>query len=148
MKGDQYLVIFVDDSASAREVVEDGFKDTGYLVKTAPGVVELENRILSSRENLKQVDMFIFDFDMPYLTGTQIASAMDKVYAELKDVPFLIFSGRPQEEVLKAIESAKQTSPSFAKNYRGFVPKKGDSIAEFLEAMGKVLKKNNQTVSS
>jgi CheY-like chemotaxis protein len=141
MKGDQYLVIFVDDSASAREVVEDGFRDTGYLLKTAAGVVELENRVLSSKENLKQVDMFIFDFDMPYLTGTQIASAMDKVYSELKNVPFLIFSGRPQEEVLKAIESAKKNSPTFAKNYRGYVPKKGDSVTELLATIGKILKK-------
>lgn len=142
MKGDQYLIIFVDDSPSVREVVEDAFKEAGYLLKTAPGVVELENRVLSSPETLKHVDMFIFDFDMPYLTGTQIASAMDKVYSELADVPFLIFSGRPQEEVLEAIESAKKNSPTFAKNYRGFVPKKGDSVAELMAVMGNILKKS------
>jgi len=141
MKGKQYLVIFVDDSPSAREVVEDGFKDSGYLLVTAAGVVELENQVLTSSETLKQVDLFIFDFDMPYLTGTQIASAMDRVYAELKDVPFLIFSGRPQDEVLKSIETSKKSSPSFARNYKGFVPKKENSLSDLLAVVGKILKK-------
>ena len=140
MKDKKYVIVFVDDSPSAREMVQDGFRDTEFILKTASGVVDLESRILSDPSTVKQVALFIFDFDMPYLTGTQIASAMDKVYQELKDIPFVIFSGRPEEEVQKAIEAARKHSPSFARNYRGFVAKKGESITELLAEIGKILK--------
>jgi len=140
MKDKKYLIVFVDDSPSAREMVKDGFRETEYLVKTCSGVVDLETQILSDPVTVKQVDMFIFDFEMPYLTGTQIASALDKVYMELKDIPFFIFSGRPKEEVLKSIADAQKHSAAFARNFRGFVSKKGESIEELFAEIGKVLK--------
>jgi CheY-like chemotaxis protein len=140
MKDQKNLIVFVDDSPSAREMVTDGFRDSGHALKTATGVIDLETRILSDPNTVKQVDLFIFDFDMPYLTGTQIASALDKVYKELKDIPFLIFSGRPQEDVLKAIEDAKKHSPTFARNFRGFVAKKGDSVSDLVAAVIKLLR--------
>jgi CheY-like chemotaxis protein len=140
MKDKKYLVVFVDDSPSAREMVKDGFRDSGHILKTATGVVDLETQILSDPVTVKQVDLFIFDFDMPYLTGTQIASALDKVYKELKDIPFFIFSGRPKEEVMKSIEDAKKHSATFGRNFRGFVGKKGESVEELLSEIGKILK--------
>ena len=140
MKDKKYLIVFVDDSPSAREIVQDGLRDTGYMLKTATGVVDLETQILSDPVTVKQVDLFIFDFDMPYLTGTQIASALDKVYQELKDIPFFIFSGRPKEEVAKSIAEAQKYSPAFTRNYKGFVAKKGESVEELLAEISKVLK--------
>jgi len=144
MKENNDVVIYVDDSPSAREVVKEGFEGSGYLLRTATGVLDLENRLLSDPDTVKKVRLFIFDFEMPYLTGTQIASAMDKVYKELQDVPFVIFSGRPKDDVHKAIEDAKKRSESFARNYRGFIEKKKDSVAELVARTGEILNESSR----
>jgi len=139
MREDKYLIIYVDDSVMAQEMVSDGLKGTDYLVETANDVRDLEKRLLSEVNTLWQVDLFIFDFDMPDLTGAQIASSLDRVYKELKAIPFIIFSGKPREEVLKAIEAAQQSSPTFARNYRGYLEKKGESVGELLEKIQELL---------
>ncbi len=134
------LVIYVDDSQSARQIVEEGFAGTGYALKTASGVLDLENRLLSDPDAVQKIRLFIFDFEMPYLTGTQIASALDKVYKELADIPFMIFSGRPKTEVSRAIEDAKNRSKSFSRNFRGYVEKKKDSVVELVSAVDQIFK--------
>jgi len=141
MRDNKSFVIFVDDSPSAREMVETGFEEAGYALETATGVVDLESRVLARPEAAKQVDLFIFDFEMPCLTGTQIAAAIDRVYKELKDTPFVIFSGRPRAEVEKAIAETRQWSKTFARNFRGYVEKQGESVEELLNQVGKVLNK-------
>jgi len=140
MRGGKPFIIFVDDSPSAREMVEEGLEEAGYELETATGVEDLESRLLSRPEAVKEIDLFIFDFEMPYLTGTQIAAAIDRVYKELKDTPFMIFSGRPRAEVEKAIAETRQWSKSFARNFRGYVEKQGDSVKELLAQVGRILK--------
>lgn len=139
MRDNKYLVIYVDDSPVAREMVIDGLKDTNYLLETANDAADLESRHLSDPNTLWQVDLFIFDFDMPEMTGTQIASVLDQLYKELKAIPFIIFSGRPREEVLASIAEASKYSSTFAKNFRGYIEKKGDSVAELIQKINEIL---------
>ncbi len=133
MRGDRYLVVYVDDSPVAREMVADGLEGTDLLLETASDVADLEKRILSDPNKLWQIDLFIFDFDMPEMTGTQIASVLDQTYRELKAIPFIIFSGRPREEVVSAIEDAYAYSPTFAKNFKGYLEKRGGSVKELID---------------
>jgi len=117
----------------------DGLKDTDYLLETANDAADLETKHLSDLNTLWQVDLFIFDFDMPEMTGTQIASVLDQLYKELKAVPFLIFSGRPRDEVLASIQEATKYSKAFAKNFRGYIEKKGGSVADLIKKIDEVL---------
>lgn len=140
MRNKKPFIIFVDDSPSAREIVKDEFKQANYLLKTASGVHELERMFNSDQKMVKEVDLFIFDFAMPEITGIQIASVIDRVYGKLKNVPFLIFSARPRPEVLKAISDAQNQSETFVRNFRGYVEKKSDSVSNLLIKINEVLK--------
>jgi CheY-like chemotaxis protein len=80
MRDNKKFIIYVDDSPVAREMVMDGLKDTDYLLETANDAADLETKHLSDLNTLWQVDLFIFDFDMPEMTGTQIASVLDQLY--------------------------------------------------------------------
>lgn len=139
MKDGKYFVVYVEDSPVAREMVRDVFENSDYLLDTAVDVYDLEKRILSDENILKQVDIFVFDFDMPEMTGTQIASVLDSVYQDLQVIPFIIFSGRPREEVLAAIEEARSYSPTFAKNFKGYLEKKGGSAVDLKAKISEAL---------
>ena len=119
--------------------MEDALADTEYQLETATDVSDLETRLLSDANVLWQVDMFIFDFDMPEMTGTQIASVLDALYKELKANPFVIFSGRPRDEVLASIQDATKYSPAFSKNFRGYIEKKGESVTDLINKIHEVL---------
>ncbi len=139
MKDRRYFIVYVEDSPVAREMVQDGLEETEYLLETASDVADLERRVLSDEDLVRQVDLFIFDFDMPEMTGTQIATVLEQAYQELKGTPFIIFSGRPREEVVQAIEDAQGYSRAFAKNFKAYVEKKGGSVSDLLNKIKEVL---------
>jgi CheY-like chemotaxis protein len=139
MKDKRYFIVYVEDSPVAREMVRDSLEGTEFLLEMASDVADLEKRILSDEDKVRQVDLFIFDFDMPEMTGTQIATVLEQAYQELKGTPFVIFSGRPREEVVQAIEDAYSYSRAFAKNFKAYVEKKGGSVSELIDKIKEVL---------
>lgn len=139
MRKNKYLIVYVEDSPVAREMVKDGLAGSEYIIETATDVVDLENRVLLNEEFLSEVDLFILDFDMPEMTGTQIATVLEQAHRELKGKPFVIFSGRPRDEVVEAIEDACNYSRSFEKNFKGYVEKKGGSVSDLLDKIRSVV---------
>jgi CheY-like chemotaxis protein len=132
MRDGRHLIVCMDDSLMVHEMLRDGFEGTGYMLELIRDIPELEQKVLSQPETIGQVDLFVLDFDMPEMTGTQIASVLDQMDERLKSVPFLIFSGRPREEVTKAIEDANAYSYSFASNFRGYIEKHEGAIAALM----------------
>ena len=138
MKNGRYLIVCADDSFMVREMLKDGFEGTDYVLELVSGVQNLEQRVLDDEAMLSQVDLFVFDFDMPEMTGTQIASILDESYEQLANVPFIIFSGRPRQEVLTAIDEARSYSFTFARNFKGYIEKQEGSIDTLLAKIGEV----------
>ena len=128
MRDGHYFLVCMDDSLMVHEMLRDGFEGTGYRLELIRNVQELEERVLSQPETLSQVDLFVLDFDMPEMTGTQVASVLDQVDPRLQSVPFIIFSGRPRQEVEKAIEEANAYSYNFGRNFRGYLEKQEGAI--------------------
>jgi len=122
------LVIYVDDSAVARELVSDALSKLGYQVLTAEHVADLEQRLLRDASLTRKVSLFILDFDMPGMTGPQIAAVLEQLHQDLRVSPFLIFSAKDPEEVETGMRQAEDLSFAFVRNYRGFVQKRENSV--------------------
>ena len=65
MNEDKYVIIHVDDSYTAREVVKGALEDEGYIVHSAEDAQDLEQRLLSDPSLRKSVDIFVLDIEMP-----------------------------------------------------------------------------------
>jgi hypothetical protein len=65
---------------------------------------------------------------------------LDQFYEELRDIPFIIFSGTRPKEVFNAVKDAYAVSPTFAKNFKGYVEKRTGSIPELLEKIEEIKK--------
>ena len=128
MNAERPLVIYVDDSPIARELVADALGDQGYRVLTAEHVADLEKRLGADASLIRKVALFILDFDMPEMTGPQIAAVLDRLHAGLREAPFLIYSAKDSAEVENGIRQAEELSFTFVRNFRGFVPKRESSV--------------------
>ncbi|OGP60365.1 MAG: hypothetical protein A2V67_09870 [Deltaproteobacteria bacterium RBG_13_61_14] len=128
MNAERPLVIYVDDSPIARELVADALEDQGYRVLTAEHVSDLEKQLETDASLIQNVALFILDFDMPEMTGVQIAAVLDQLHAGLREAPFLIYSAKDPELIEDGIRQAEELSFTFVRNFRGFVPKRESSV--------------------
>ena len=133
MAQEKPLIIYVDDSAIARELVTDALVELGYRVVTAEHVADLEHRLAKDASLVGKVALFILDFDMPEMTGPQIAALLEQVDAKLREAPFLIYSAKTLEDVETGIRQAEDLSFAFVRNYRGFVPKREESLVGLVD---------------
>jgi CheY-like chemotaxis protein len=122
------LVIYVDNSPAAREQVGDALGQLGYQVLTAEHAADLERQFLRDESLARKAALFILDFDLPEMTGPQIAAVLEQLHQGLREVPFLIYSAKAPSEVETGIRQAEELSFSFVRNYRGFVPKREASL--------------------
>jgi len=129
MENGKKVVIFLDDSPTARMMVQEELETNGYMAYSAGSPSELESLLSKNRHLLKIVDLLVLDLSMPEMIGTQVGSTFPMVFKELDSVPFLIYSGEPQERVKKSIEEGYEYfGERFYKNFAGYVEKGEGSI--------------------
>jgi CheY-like chemotaxis protein len=136
---EQPLVIYVDDSPVARELVSDALGKVGYRVLTAENVADLERTFNRDASLTREVSLFILDFDMPEMTGPQIAAVLDRLHQDLRESPFLIYSAKDSEEVENGLRQAEDLSFTFVRNYRGFVQKREASVEGLVDRVRELL---------
>jgi DNA-binding NtrC family response regulator len=86
-QNDQKTILVVDDDASILAVVSELLIDGGYNVLTArTGAKGLEQ----SREFKGSIDLLLSDFQMPGMSGVELATAMTQERGEIK---VLLMSG-------------------------------------------------------
>jgi CheY-like chemotaxis protein len=123
------VVIFLDDSPTARMIVQEELETNGYMSYSAGSPSELESLLSKNRYLLKIVDLLVLDLSMPEMIGTQVGSTFPMVFKELDSVPFVIYSGEPQERVKKSIEEGYEYfGERFYKNFAGYVEKGEGSV--------------------
>jgi len=122
------LVIYVDDSPIARELVADALNALGYRVLTATEVADLEQVLARDESLARKVALFILDFDMPEMTGPQVAAVLEHLHQGLRESPFLIYSAKDPAEVELGIRQGEDLSFAFVRNFRGFVQKREGSV--------------------
>jgi len=142
MEKGKKVIIFCDDSPTARMVVKDELEGQGYLVDEASGPSELERMLTKNDQLRKSIDLFVLDLAMPEMIGTQIGSTFPIVFGELDRVPFIIYSGEPQERVKASIEEGYEFfGELFYKNFAGYVEKGEGSIKVLIKKVKEVLEK-------
>lgn len=133
MKGGKYVIVHVDDSLLAREVVKEALTDAGFLVYSAIDAQDLEQRLMVKSDLRAVVDLFVLDMEMPDMTGAQVGAVMNAFYEELSRVPFIIYSGKEKEWVEEMSREVAQVSEGFRANFRGYFGK-GEGSTEKLVA--------------
>ncbi|MGB0664024.1 MAG: hybrid sensor histidine kinase/response regulator [Pontibacterium sp.] len=102
-------LLVVDDSLSARKSLAVLLKDTGYEVVTAIDGVDALNQMRRERP-----DLILTDFEMPRMTGTELAE-MVRSRDETAHIPMIMISSRSaakhRAEADKAGISAYVTKP-------------------------------------
>jgi hypothetical protein len=79
---------------------------------------------------------------MPEMIGTQVGSTFPMVFKELDSVPFVIYSGEPQDRVKKSIEEGYEFfGERFYKNFAGYVEKGEGSVKVLMNKIKDVLDK-------
>lgn len=139
MRSGKYVIMHVDDSLTARELVREVMEEAGFEVREAESASDMEIR-LSRNPGLREVvDLFILDMEMPDLTGAQLGAVIQEVYQELTRVPFIIYTGKEREWVESKIEEVAEISEAFRKNYRGCLTKVPGSEEQLVDMVKKVL---------
>ena len=142
MEKDKKVVIFLDDSPTARMMVQEALETNGYMAYSAGSPSELESLLSKNRHLLKIVDLLVLDLSMPEMIGTQVGSTFPMVFKELDTVPFVIYSGEPQERVKKSIEEGYEYfGERFYKNFAGYVEKGEGSIKVLMAKIKDVFNK-------
>jgi DNA-binding NtrC family response regulator len=78
-------LLYVDDDARRREVVEERLRQVGYRVVTAPNGDDALIKF-----NAEVIDLAIVDYYMPGMCGDLVAMEMK---SKKPEVPVIIFSG-------------------------------------------------------
>jgi len=142
MKKGKKVIVFCDDSLTARMVVKDELEAQGFIVYEASKPSELEKMLSENEEIRSSIDLIILDLSMPEMTGTQVGSSFPVVFKELEKVPFIIYSGEPQETVKASLKEAYEFfGEIFYKNFAGYIEKGEDSIKPLLSKVKEVMEK-------
>lgn len=139
MKDKSFVIVHVDDSPTARELVKGTLEDAGYVVHSAIDAQDFEQRLMAKPEIRQEVDLIILDMEMPDMLGAQVGAIMESVYDELSRVPFFIYSGKDMEWVQEKSREVEEMSEGFVKNHRGYVGKGPGSEELLLEKVKKIL---------
>lgn len=139
MKNGRYVIVHVDDSLIAREMVKEALSDAGFMVFSAIDAQDLEQRLMVKSDLRATVDMFVLDMEMPDMTGAQVGGILHAFYDELGRVPFVIYSGKEKEWVEEMSREVAQVSEGFRNNYKGYVGKGQGSEEILLELVRSVL---------
>ena len=92
---DKKRILVVEDSPAISEMVKDSLAGAGYEVFVA-------NNGFEALRDLEEIlpDLIITDIMMPKVDGLELCQAM-KNRLETRDIPFIIFSSRIDEETIE-----------------------------------------------
>lgn len=91
-------ILLVEDQDNVREMIVKMLERLGYQVSSAVAGMEGLDMI---RENHEAYDLVITDFNMPKMTGLEMAH---QVYVDLPDVKFVLLSGFGMQKMIDLIE--------------------------------------------
>lgn len=135
MKDGKYIVVHVDDSLLAREMVKEALQEAGYEVHNAENAQDFEQRLMADEEFRRRVDFIVLDMEMPDLTGAQVGAVVEAVYDELGQTPFVIFSAKSKDWVEAMAREVAEASPGFKRNYKGYVGKQEGGARELVDRL-------------
>ncbi len=133
------LVVHVDDSRTAREMVREALENAGFRVLSAEDAQDLEQRVMQEGNVRNEVKLFVLDMEMPDLMGAQVGAIMADLYHELERVPFIIYSGKDQEWVENMSKEVAEYSEAFHRNYKGFISKNKGGEKKLVELVRETL---------
>jgi DNA-binding NtrC family response regulator len=112
---EQKTILVVDDDASILAVVSELLIDGGYAVLTARNGA---NGLRQSREFKGTIDLLLSDFQMPGMSGVELATTMTRERHELK---VLLMSGFTDGMLILNEGWHFLTKPFFASQLRALV---------------------------
>ncbi len=139
MKDGKYVIVHVDDSPTARELVRETLYDEGFVVYSAEDAQDFEQRLMADESVRAVVDFIILDMEMPDMLGAQVGAVVEAIYEELEKTPFVIYSGKEREWVEEMSREVSEMSPGFNENHRGYIGKGPGSEAELVDRIKEVL---------
>jgi len=81
----QETIFYVDDNPKSRRLLTSVIRSCGFEVISAGDPIEALSRIRKGC-----FDLFLLDYQMPHLTGSQLAQKLKRTYP---DVPVVLISG-------------------------------------------------------
>lgn len=139
MKNGKYVIVHVDDSLIAREMVKEALTDAGFTVFSAIDAQDLEQRLMIKSDLRATVDIFVLDMEMPDMTGAQVGGILNIFYDELNHTPFVIYSGKEQEWVEEMSQEVAGVSEGFRNNYKGYIGKGVGSEQKLVDKVRQIL---------
>lgn len=139
MKDGKYVIVHVDDSAMARELVKDALEDADFIVYNAEDAQDFEQRLMIDESVRNSVDLFILDMEMPDLMGAQVGAIIDAVYEDLSNVPFFIYSGKDRGWVENMSKEVAEMSEGFQRNHKGYLAKGPGSEDQVVDKVKEIL---------
>ncbi len=140
MREGKYVVVHVDDSPTARELLKETFSEPVFELISAEHASDLETRVLSDPSIRGSVDMFVLDMEMPDMLGAQVGAVVHALYEELASTPFIIYSGKEKDWVEQMSKEVAEFSEGFRNNHKGYVMKGPGSedlvVAKVKEVLG------------
>ncbi len=144
MRDGKHVIMHVEDSLTAREMVREALERAGLEVRSAEDAQDLERLLVADPFLRSAIDMFVLDMEMPDMTGAQVGAIVELMYEELVSVPFIIYSARDQDFVERMSLEVSEMSPGFKKNYRGYIGKGPDSEELLLAKIKEVMKQEGK----
>jgi CheY-like chemotaxis protein len=152
-------ILLVEDSEIVREMTRLALVDAGYEVRTAIGNLDLEKQVDSDPGFLKGLDLIVLDMELEevqesqredkpgshtgvYMTGSQLGATLAFAHPQLKNVPFLIYSGKDLDEIQAHLDELKefaQLDGQIKDNFKGFVPKQAGGEGALVEKIKEIL---------
>jgi len=139
MKDGKQVIMHVEDSPTARELIKEALEEAGYIVYSADDASDMETRFMSDPEIRKSLDMFVLDMEMPDMLGAQVGAIYDTLYEELASTPFIIYSGKDEDWVKKMSAEVAEFSEGFRRNFKGHLLKGPGSEEKVIEKIKQVL---------
>lgn len=156
---DKKTVLLVEDSELVREMTKLALEMAGFEVFTAAGNVDLENKIAKWPGFLDSLDLIVLDMELEedlerqredkdgshvgsQMTGSQIGLSLSMVHPQLKAVPFLIYSGKEQDEIqahLDELLDFASFDEQLKQNYKGFVQKQAGAEMTLVKKVTEIL---------
>ncbi len=91
-------ILLVEDQENVRSMIILLLERLGYEVSHAVNGLDALDMV---RENPEQFDLIITDYNMPEMTGLEMAQ---QVHLDLPDIPFIMLSGYSQDSVREIID--------------------------------------------
>ena len=159
MPDEQKVILLVEDSEIVREMTKLALLEAGYEVRTAIGNIDLEKQIESDPGFLTGLNLIVLDMELEeihesqqedkpgshkgvYMTGSQLGATLAFAHPQLKNVPFLIYSGKDLDEIQAHLDELKefaQLDDQIKDNFKGFVPKQTGGEGALVEKIKKIL---------